>query len=373
MMNEDEIRKSMEIKSLGKYACPYEKGERIIFEEPDLRPTFYRDIDRILYSLAYTRYIDKTQVFTHPGNDHLQKRMTHVQYVSKIARTIGRALSLNEDLIEAASLGHDLGHAPFGHLGESILNEISLKNNLGYFNHNIQSVRLLMEIENYGEGLNITIPVLDAIMCHNGEIALNKYEPRKKTKEEFLEEYHKSYQDKEVILKMRPMTLEGCVVRISDLIAYIGKDVEDAIRNNIITKEMVPKKITDVLGCTNKEVVNTLIIDIIKNSMGKNYIKLSKEVYEALEDLKAFNYKYIYNKAATSEEKEMVKDAFNKLFDYYLDDLKKGNHKSIIYKHYLVRMNEDYQKNSPERIVLDYLAGMTDDFLLKQYKKLINN
>ena len=372
-MNEDEIRKSMEIKSLGKYACPYEKGERIIFEEPDLRPTFYRDIDRILYSLAYTRYIDKTQVFTHPGNDHLQKRMTHVQYVSKIARTIGRALSLNEDLIEAASLGHDLGHAPFGHLGESILNEISLKNNLGYFNHNIQSVRLLMEVEKCGEGLNITIPVLDAIMCHNGEIALNKYEPRKKTKEEFLEEYHKSYQDKEVTLKMRPMTLEGCVVRISDLIAYIGKDVEDAIRNNIITKEMIPKKITDVLGCTNKEVVNTLIIDIIKNSMGKNYIKLSKEVYEALENLKTFNYKYIYNKAVTSEEKEMVKDAFNKLFDYYLDDLKKGNHKSIIYKHYLVSMNEDYQKNSPERIVLDYLAGMTDDFLLKQYKKLINN
>ena len=163
-MKSDELRRQMEIKNLSKYACPYNKGERLVYEEEDFRPSFYHDIDRIIYSLAYTRYLDKTQVFTHGNNDHLSKRMTHVQFVSKIARTIGRALNLNEDLIEAAALGHDLGHTPFGHLGESILNEISINANEGYFNHNIHSVRLLMEIENYGKGLNITIPVLDAIM-----------------------------------------------------------------------------------------------------------------------------------------------------------------------------------------------------------------
>ena len=139
MLNKD-IYENMKIKNLSKYACSYEKGIRLKEENDDLRPSFYRDIDRILYSLAYTRYLDKTQVFTHGKNDHLSRRMTHVQFVSKIARTIGRALNLNEDLIEAASLGHDLGHTPFGHVGEAILNKISLEHNEGYFNHNIQSV-----------------------------------------------------------------------------------------------------------------------------------------------------------------------------------------------------------------------------------------
>ena len=183
-MNNDELRSRMEVKNLSKYACPYSKGERLKDEELDFRPTFYRDIDRILYSLAYTRYLDKTQVFTHGGNDHLQRRMTHVQFVSKIARTIGRALSLNEDLIEAAALGHDLGHTPFGHLGESILNEISLENGMGYFNHNIESVRVLMNIENYGNGINVSIQVMDAIMCHNGEIVRGIYELKKNLEKE---------------------------------------------------------------------------------------------------------------------------------------------------------------------------------------------
>ena len=183
------IKENMKIKNLSKYACSYEDGIRLWEEEEDFRPNFFHDIDRILYSLAYTRYLDKTQVFTHGENDHLTRRMTHVQFVSKIARTIGRSLNLNEDLIEAAALGHDLGHTPFGHLGEEILNRISLEHNAGFFNHNIQSVRILMNIENYGQGYNITVPVLDAIMCHNGEIPLGKYIPKKKSKEEFLKEY----------------------------------------------------------------------------------------------------------------------------------------------------------------------------------------
>ena len=267
----------MKIEGLSKYACPYEKGIRVKEEESDFRPTFYRDIDRILYSLAYTRFLDKTQVFTHGDNDHLSRRMTHVQFVSKIARTIGRALNLNEDLIEAASLGHDLGHTPFGHVGEAILNEISLENNCGFFNHNIQSVRLLMEIENHGKGLNITVPVLDAIMCHNGEFALGEYHPKEKTTDEFLEEYNESYTSKEILSKLKPMTLEGCIVRVSDLIAYLGRDIEDGIRLNLVKFDDIPENVKKVLGTSNREIVNSVINDIIENSYDKNYIKLSDE------------------------------------------------------------------------------------------------
>jgi dGTPase len=189
--------------------------------------------------MSYLRYADKTQVFTFNENDHISKRMIHVQLVSKIARTIGRNLGLNEDLIEASSLGHDLGHVPFGHVGEAILNKISLENNEGYFNHNIESVRLLMDIEQNGKGRNLTLQVLDAIMCHNGELPIKKYCPKIKTKEEFLKEYNDSYKEKDYIKKLRPMTLEGCVVRVSDIIAYIGKDIEDAITLGIIKKEEI--------------------------------------------------------------------------------------------------------------------------------------
>lgn len=203
----------------------------------------FRDIDRIIYTLAFTRYSDKTQVFSFKSNDHLTKRMIHVQYVSKIARTIGRALALNEDLIEASALGHDLGHTPFGHVGEEILNKISLNCGEGFFNHNIHSVRLLMYIENYGMGKDITLQTLDAIMCHNGELPQNEYVPRKKTKEEFFEEYNLSYKDRGIIKKLRAMTLEGCVVRISDLIAYLGRDIEDAMRLNIVSFNDIPDSV----------------------------------------------------------------------------------------------------------------------------------
>jgi len=168
---------------LSQYAC---KDQEAIYLKPtksDIRTSFFHDIDKILYSLSFIRYQDKTQVFSFTKNDHISKRMIHVQFVSKIARTIGRALGLNEDLIEAASLAHDLGHVPFGHIGESILNEISLNHNEGFFNHNIESVRKLLYVENFGQGLNISIQVLDAIMCHNGEFALGEYHYKKKTKE----------------------------------------------------------------------------------------------------------------------------------------------------------------------------------------------
>lgn len=369
-MNKEVIKNNMKIEGLSKYACPYEKGIRVKEEESDFRPTFYRDIDRILYSLAYTRFLDKTQVFTHGDNDHLSRRMTHVQFVSKIARTIGRALNLNEDLIEAASLGHDLGHTPFGHVGEAILNEISLENNCGYFNHNIQSVRLLMEIENHGKGLNITLPVLDAIMCHNGEFALGEYHPQDKSVDEFLKEYNESYTNKEILTKLKPMTLEGCIVRVSDLIAYLGRDIEDGIRLNLVKFDDIPENVKKVLGTSNREIVNSVINDIIENSYDKNYIKLSDDVFKSIVDLKKFNYEHIYNKAYTKEEKEELNKMFRTLFKKYLDDLNNNNYKSIIYESYLNNMSEEYKSNKKERIVIDYLAGMTDSYIKKRYELL---
>jgi len=368
---QNNIYENMKIKNLSKFACAYEDGIRFKNEEDDLRPSFFRDIDRILYSLSFTRYLDKTQVFTHAENDHLSRRMTHVQFVSKIARTIGRALNLNEDLIEAAALGHDLGHTPFGHVGEKILNELSLEHNEGYFNHNIQSVRLLMNVENYGNGYNITLPVLDAIMCHNGEFALGEYHKKDKSKEEFLEEYNNSYKDKEILKNMKPMTLEGCVVRISDMIAYLGKDIEDAVRLGIVSFEDIPDNIKNTLGTNNREIVNTIILDIINNSLNKEYIKLSDNIFKAIIDLKKFNYENIYYKAYTNEELEKIKVMFKSLFNKYLEDLENENMESIIFKKYLNKMSDEYKNNNTNaRIVIDYIAGMTDDYLIKQYNNL---
>ncbi len=355
---------------LSKYATKDEDAYYLKEYEADIRPPFFRDIDRIIYSLGYIRYQDKTQVFAGVDHDHISKRMIHVQFVSKIARTIGRALGLNEDLIEASALGHDLGHVPFGHQGEKILNEISLEYKEGYFNHNIQSVRNLMNIENYGQGLNISVQVLDAIMCHNGEFLLGKYEPREKTKEEFLEEYHNSYKDIKQNTSLKPMTLEGCVVRVSDLIAYLGRDIDDAVRLKLLKREDIPEEITKVLGNNTKDIVNTCINDIIKNSYNKDYILLSEDVYKAILNLKKFNYENIYNKAMTNEYFLKLKEMFKTLFLKYLDDLKTNNDKSLIISSYLNNMDLQYKtNNTKERIVLDYIAGMTDEYFLKEYKK----
>lgn len=356
---------------LSKYACKDEEAIYLKEHKNDIRTSFFRDIDRIIYSLAFMRYQDKTQVFSYTTHDHITKRMIHVQMVSKIARTIGRALGLNEDLIEAAALGHDLGHVPFGHVGERILSEISKEHNEGYFNHNVESVRVLMELENYGNGLNISVQVLDAIMCHDGEMALGCYTPRKKTKEEFLEEYKNTYKDKNLLKKLEPMTLEGCVVRVSDLIAYLGRDIEDGIRVNLIKRENIPKEISSVLGNNTREIVNTCILDIIKNSYGKNRIEWSPSVYKAIEKLKQFNYENIYNHSESSKEKDELKIKFNQLFNTYLSDIKNNNENSPIIHSYLKNLDKKYQENNTqERIVIDYIAGMTDDYFLNEYKRV---
>ena len=369
-MKNDLIYKNMNRDNeLVKYACYNRDAKRLELEDDDFRPAFFRDIDRIIYSLSYTRYIDKTQVFSKTTNDNISKRMIHVQLVSKIARTIGRALNLNEDLIEAIALGHDIGHTPFGHVGEHILNDISLKHNEGYFNHNIQSVRTLKEIENHGLGYNITLQVLDGIMCHNGLLKKGKYYPQPKTEDLFIEQYKDSYLNNN-IKQYIPMTLEGCVVRISDIIGYIGRDIEDAIRLGVIDEKDIPKNITNILGNNNHDIVNTVVNDIINNSFNKPYISLSDGVYDAIVTLKKFNSQYIYNKANSDKQLKQYEIQFNKLFNYFLNDLKSNNYQSDIYVIFLNNMDKKYIKNNTkERIVIDYIAGMTDDFFISQYQK----
>lgn len=357
-------------KNLSKYACRDEDAYRLKDIKESFRTPFFRDIDKVIYSLSYVRYIDKTQVFTNRENDMISKRMTHVQMVSRIARTIGRALNLNEDLIEAASLGHDLGHVPYGHVGEKILSELSQEYGEGYFNHNVQSVRTLLNIENNGLGSNITIQVLDAIFCHNGEILEGEYAPVKKTKEQFFEEYKKSYTDKNILKEVKPMTLEGCVVRISDIIAYIGRDIEDAVRLGVVGLEEIPKEIVDVLGITNSDIVNTIVTDIINNSIDKNYIKMSSNINIALNKLIEFNYINIYNKANTTKELNNIKLMFKNLFDLYYKQVVEKAYDEDIFKVYLLNMDKSYiDETSQTRKVIDYMAGMTDDFFIKQYKK----
>ncbi|MBE6147609.1 MAG: HD domain-containing protein [Firmicutes bacterium] len=359
-------------KNLSPYACLSEYAIRIYpdNDETDIRPAFYHDIDRIIHAMSYTRYLNKTQVFSFQTNDHISKRIVHVQLVSKIARTIGRALNLNEDLIEAIALGHDIGHTPIGHVGESILNELSLRETGMMFNHNIQSVRTYMNLENNQKGMNLTIQVLDGIMCHNGEMVTNIYRPLEKTKEAFIEEYENCYIDKKRVKELCPMTLEGCVVRISDIIGYIGRDIEDAIHLGVLKRKEIPESIKQVLGTTNKEIVNTIIMDIIKNSLDKPYIKMSQEVYQAIVDLKDFNYKNIYNKANSPEQIEFYRQGMNDIYYHFLNDLEKENKESDIYKVYLNYADSKYLEESNKRIVIDFIAGMTDEYFLNCIHKL---
>lgn len=358
--------------SLSKYASLSKDYIRLTKEpDDDLRTSYFRDIDRIIHSRAYSRYIDKTQVFIETNNDHITHRIIHVALVAKIAKTIGRALNLNEDLIEAIALGHDIGHSPFGHLGESFLNDICIKENIGFFSHNIQSVKTFMILEKNGLGLNLCIQTLDGIMCHNGEILNNVYKPKQKTKEDFLNEYELSYTNKEVLKTLRPMTLEGCVVRISDIIGYIGRDIEDAIHLDKLNRSDIPLTITNVLGNNNRDIVNTIILDVIHNSYDKPYIKMSKEVFNAIKALKEYNYEYIYKNAYTEAKKTEYKDMFYKLFEFYKQAYLNNDKTVDIVVHYQKEMTNDYNDTIYSRIIVDFLAGATDDFLINQYNKYI--
>ena len=367
-----EIRKEIlnRDESLSKNAC---KNKDAIFlkdnieKENEIRPVFFRDADRIMHSFTYTRYIDKTQVFPFTRNDHITHRVLHVQLVSKIARMIGKALNLNEDLIEAIALGHDVGHTPFGHKGEQFLDEICKKEQIGCFKHNAQSVRFLKDIEE----INLSLQTLDGILAHNGEMIQDKYKPLSKTKEEFLLELKSSFEDESFDKKIVPMTLEGCVVRISDIIAYIGRDIEDAIIVGTIKREDIPEDIVRVLGNNNSIIVDTITKDIIKNSIGKDYISFSKEVFEAMAKLKKWNYENIYTSEDACKNESIIREYFNKLFEVYLRYLEEENDDSNLskknIKEFVEQRSKEYlETTNKKRIVIDYLAGQTDHYFLRE-------
>ncbi len=371
-MNFQEIKEEILTRDemLAENAC---KNNSAIFlqenieKENEIRPVFFRDADRIIHSLTYTRYIDKTQVYSFVRNDHITHRVLHVQLVSKIARMIGKALKLNEDLIEAIALGHDVGHTPFGHKGEQCLDEICRKENIGYFKHNAQSVRCLKDIEE----INLSLQTLDGILAHNGELLQDRYEPKNKTKEEFLKELKLSFEEDKYTKKISPMTLEGCVVRVCDIIAYIGRDIEDAIIVGSIKREEIPKEITAILGNNNSDIVDTIAKDIIKNSIGKNYLCFTKDVFNAIMNLKEWNYKHIYNSKEACKNEKLIKEYFYKLYHLYLEYLNPNNidnndSKSRLYE-FINERSEEYRKNTNnQRMIIDYIAGQTDNYFLRE-------
>ena len=350
---------------LSEYACKSEKGILLKEDKEDMRPTFFRDIDRIIHSLGYTRYIDKTQVFSFAKNDHITHRVLHVQLVSKIARTIGRSLNLNEDLIEAIALGHDIGHAPFGHKGEKYLNDICIKENIGYFCHNAQSVRVLKDLE----GLNISVQTLDGILAHNGEILINKYRFNKKKKQEDFEtDLYKAFHEDDYSKQIIPMTLEASVVRLSDIIAYIGRDIEDSIKIGIIKRENLPESIKTVLGDSNSKIVDTLIKDIIENSFDKPYLTFSNEVFNSLMELKEWNYKNIYASEEANKHQDIVEKLFHELYYCYLNKIDKFKTKEEL-SNSEKNLYDFIKQNSSinvKRALIDYIAGQTDQYFINE-------
>ncbi len=358
------------------YAFKDESATRRIDNPHDratlLRSNFIRDVDKILNCPFYNRYSDKTQVFSLYKNDDITRRSLHVQLVSRIARTIGKALNLNTELIEAIALGHDLGHTPFGHTGERFLDEIYFANTRRHFYHNLQSVRVLDKIFNY----NITLETLDGIAGHNGEIELSVYKPSSvKSFTEFDSVIENCYTDKSKIKKLSPSTLEGCVVRISDIIAYLGKDRQDGTKTNVYNENDFENS---VIGSINAEIINNVSVNIIKNSYMKNYIKLDDEYFSALSNLKRQNYERIYNEDQVSKSRNaVIKQMMQKLYDKLKEDLIKENRSSPIFTHHIgyifksyYKRKNDYLKEDKDQIVVDYIASMTDDYFIELYNKL---
>ncbi|MFX1418604.1 MAG: deoxyguanosinetriphosphate triphosphohydrolase family protein, partial [Promethearchaeota archaeon] len=307
-------------------------------ESEEIRPPFFRDVDRIVHSKAFARYIDKSQVFFDINNANITHRSLHVTLVSRISIQIGRVLRLNTDLIEGIALGHDLGHSPFGHLGEDILNEISKEYNLGTFSHNAQGIRWLSHLEKRfpnkpAQGLNLTLQVLDGILCHDGEVNEQKLRPKKrngKTWEDHLNEYEDCFNENKI--KRIPMTYEGIAVRFADTISYIGRDIEDAILLKLINRDEIPNHCKKILGDTNPKIIDTLITDLLNFSLDNDLIGYSDEIFQALKELKTFNYENIYIRRdlfkRNSSDRTFIdklKNKFLLIFEKTIKDLEEEN------------------------------------------------
>lgn len=342
------------------------------------RPTFVRDIEKIMHIPYYNRYSDKTQVFSFYKNDDISRRALHVQYVSRIARNIGQVLGLNCDLIESISLGHDIGHTPFGHAGERILSKLYREETGRYFNHNVHSVRVLDKIFKR----NISLQTLDGVLCHNGELECKEYKPC--SLEDFLEFDKKTescYMDEKEIGLLIPSTLEACVVRISDIIAYLGKDRQDALKLGIV-KEHGPFQNTTI-GESNAEIINNLIVNILENSYGRSYLSMDKEHFSALSLAKKENYNIIYgNKEIEEIYHNQVEPMFHAIYGELLRQAKQKDENGVLFKHHVAYVNE-YNKYSPQAayyestaendMVVDYIASMTDDYFVDLYHILFPN
>lgn len=316
----------IEADTLSPYACLSINSKGRDREEPqcDIRPVFQRDRDRILHSKSFRRLKSKTQVFLTPMGDHYRTRLTHTLEVSQNARTIAKALRLNEDLVEAIALGHDLGHTPFGHAGEFLLNQVYE----GGFRHNEQGVRIVEKLEKDGEGLNLTWEVRDGILNHQ--------------------------------TRTIPHTLEGKIVRLSDKIAYVNSDIDDAIRAMILDEEDIPVELRRTLGFTTRERLDHLIHDIISNSMGRDDIIMSDETAEALRDLRLFMFEHVYRNPVAKGEEVKAKAMLEQMYYFYMDHIEQLPAK-------LLKMLDEGEDKG--RIVCDYISGMTDKYAITKFKE----
>lgn len=337
---------------------------RKVQEPLDHRLPYRRDVDRIIHSKAYRRYVDKTQVVYLVDNDHLTHRSLHVQLVSHFAKGIAEALHLNLDLVEAIALGHDVGHPPFGHEGEDYLSLIAEEQGLMNFQHPIQSCRLLSLIEPLNLGLN----VLDGFLSHDGAMEGGVIEPRFNKS---WDDHFKDIEDKRKNPKasITPATLEGALVKISDTISYVGRDFEDAISIKLISREDLPET---AAGKTNKEWLTYFARDIIKESHKKEVIALSKEAFNILKVMRKFNFEKIYTHPQIKTESSKIQESYKILFKFLLDDLKGRGDKSYIFNHFLHNKSKTYlsQANEAEKVI-DYISGMTDNYFIRTFQNVI--
>lgn len=338
------------------------------------RPAFVRDVEKIMHIPYYNRYADKTQVFSLYKNDDISRRSQHVQLVSRIARNIGSMLGLNLDLIEAISLGHDIGHTPFGHAGERMLDTLYNGATGRHFNHNIQSARVLDKIFL----LNISLQTLDGIICHNGELELQEYRPISYADFTlFDEKVEACYQNPQANKELVPATLEACVMRVSDIIAYLGKDRQDALKLKLFEEE--PSYTGGKIGTSNAEIINNMIVNIVENSYGKPYLKMDKDYFETFSIGKRENNEMIYgNQSVGKVYQEQIQPMMEAVYRRLLGDAKTMNRNSVLYKHHIAYIQDvthyysqvRYEENAPDDIVVDYIASMTDDYFIDLYNYL---
>lgn len=345
-------------------------------EDRVIRPPFFRDIDRIIHSRAFSRYIDKTQVFYLLDNEHITHRAIHIQLVAKIGRTIGRALSLNEDLIEAIALGHDIGHPPYGHFGEKCLSSLCEVHGIGTFRHDVQSIQFLDTIED----TNLTLQVLDGILCHNGEVHNTHLTPEPITGHTgLLEKRDRLLQGGD---DPAPGTLEGCVVRIADTIAYLGRDLQDAIEIGCLDPSLpgLPEKCRTAFSLAgdsrryNASIIDTVCRDVIACSFDKGGVGFSPEISACVKALKQYNYDNIYENPVLHAQDPLIENLYGVLFERFLGDIEEGHTNSLIYKD-LIRAEwvspEYLDAASPAEQVRDYLAGMTDKYFESVARELL--